>query len=317
MVFFIVILKINISYAFITYIQSKLEMREANTIDLSLLILLAIIWGSSFFNIKIATYSYDPITLALVRVIFASIPLFLLCKFKKIKLEAFGRDWNWYALIGLCNIAIPFVLIAIGTAKINSYLAAILMSTTPLSGSILAHIFTKDEKLSFKKSIGVLVGFSGIILLFFDKVIINSDNYIYAIITIIGSTFYCIGGLLTLKLRNKKNENVTTSTTLWSVIFLLPFSLIIENPWDSSPTLISTLSLLYLGVIATGFAWLIRFRILTVNGLVFQTQVAYLIPIFGIIFGYFLMDEIITWRVLLSLAIIMSGIYIFKKNNKG
>ena len=247
-------------------------MREANTIDLSLLILLAIIWGSSFFNIKIATYSYDPITLALVRVIFASIPLFLLCKFKKIKLEAFGRDWNWYALIGLCNIAIPFVLIAIGTAKINSYLAAILMSTTPLSGSILAHIFTKDEKLSFKKSIGVLVGFSGIILLFFDKVIINSDNYIYAIITIIGSTFYCIGGLLTLKLKNKKNENVTTSTTLWSVIFLLPFSLIIENPWESSPTLISTLSLLYLGVIATGFAWLIRFRILTVNGLVFKLK---------------------------------------------
>ena len=292
-------------------------MREANTIDLSLLILLAIIWGSSFFNIKIATYSYDPITLALVRVIFASIPLFLLCKFKKIKLEAFGRDWNWYALIGLCNIAIPFVLIAIGTAKINSYLAAILMSTTPLSGSILAHIFTKDEKLSFKKSIGVLVGFSGIILLFFDKVIINSENYIYAIITIIGSTFYCIGGLLTLKLKNKKNENVTTSTTLWSVIFLLPFSLIIENPWESSPTLISTLSLLYLGVIATGFAWLIRFRILTVNGLVFQTQVAYLIPIFGIIFGYFLMNETITWRVLLSLVIILTGIYIFKKNNKG
>ena len=292
-------------------------MKEANTFDLFLLILLALIWGSSFFNIKIATYSYDPITLALVRVIFASIPLLILCKIKEIRIEAFGRNWNWYALIGLCNIAIPFVLIAIGTAKINSYLAAILMSTTPLSGSILAHFFTKDEKLSFLKSLGVLIGFSGIILLFFDKVIINIDNYIYALITILGSTFYCIGGLLTLRLKHKKNENVTTSTTLWSVIFLLPFSLIIETPWESSPTLISTLSLLYLGVIATGFAWLIRFRILTVNGLVFQTQVAYLIPIFGIIFGYFLMDEIITWRVLLSLVIILLGIYIFKKNNKG
>ena len=97
-------------------------------------------------------------------------------------------------------------MIAIGTAKINSYLAAILMSTTPLSGSILAHIFTKDEKLSFSKSLGVLVGFSGIILLFFDKVIINADNYLYALVTILGSTFYCIGGLLTLKLKNKKNE---------------------------------------------------------------------------------------------------------------
>jgi len=292
-------------------------MREANSFDLSLLILLAVIWGSSFFNIKIATYSYDPITLALVRVIFASIPLLILCKISGIKIHAFSQNWSWYALIGLCNIAIPFVLIAIGTAKINSYLAAILMSTTPLSGSILAHFFTNNEKLSFLKSLGVLIGFSGIVLLFFDKVIINSENYIYALITILGSTFYCIGGLLTLKLKNKKNENVTTSTTLWSVIFLLPFSLIIETPWESSPTLASTLSLLYLGVVATGFAWLIRFRILTVNGLVFQTQVAYLIPIFGILFGYFLMDEIITWRVLLSLVIILLGIYIFKKNNKG
>ena len=292
-------------------------MREAKTFDLSLLILLAIIWGSSFFNIKIATYSYEPITLALVRVIFASIPLLILCKISEIKIEAFNKNWNWYALIGLCNIAIPFVLIAIGTAKINSYLAAILMSTTPLSGSVLAHFFTKDEKLSYSKSLGILIGFSGIILLFFDKVIINSENFIYALITILGSTFYCIGGLLTLKLKNKKNENVTTSTTLWSVIFLLPFSLIFETPWNSSPTLASTLSLLYLGVIATGFAWLIRFRILTVNGLVFQTQVAYLIPIFGIIFGYFLMDEIITWKVILSLVVILIGIYIFKKNNKG
>ena len=127
-------------------------MREANTLDLTLLILLAIIWGSAFFNIKIATYSYDPITLALVRVIFASIPLIILCKLKKIRIEAFGKNWNRYALIGLTNIAIPFVLIAIGTAKINSYLAAILMSTTPLSGSVLAHFFIKDEKLSFLKS---------------------------------------------------------------------------------------------------------------------------------------------------------------------
>tara|TARA_B100001121_G_scaffold282550_1_gene275992 strand:- start:1079 stop:1966 length:888 start_codon:yes stop_codon:yes gene_type:complete len=292
-------------------------MREANTLDFSLLILLAIIWGSSFFNIKIATYSYDPITLALVRVIFASVPLLILCRIKQIQVEAFGKNWNWYAIIGLCNIAIPFVLIAIGTSKINSYLAAILMSTTPLSGSILAHLFTKDEKLSFLKTLGVLIGFSGIILLFFDKVIINSENYIYALITILGSTFYCIGGLLTLRLKKEKNENVTTSTTLWSVIFLLPFSILLEAPWNSEPTLVSTLSLLYLGVIATGLAWLIRFRILTVNGLVFQTQVAYLIPIFGIIFGYFLMDETITWRVLVSLAIILIGIYIFKKNNTG
>ena len=292
-------------------------MREARPIDLFLLVLLGLIWGSSFFNIKIATYSYSPLTLALIRVVFASIPLFLLCKYKNIKIEAFSRNWKPYALIGLCNIAIPFTLIAIGTAKINSYLAAMLMSTTPMSGSILAHFFTKDEKITLFKSIGILIGFLGILFLFFDKVIIHESNYIYVLITILGSTFYSIGGILTLKLKAKGNENVTTSTTLWSVIFLFPLSMIFETPWQLTPSIESTLALLYLGVVATGLAWLIRFRILTVNGLVFQTQVAYLIPIFGVLFGYFLMDEIITWRVLISLIIIILGIYIVKKNNKG
>ena len=292
-------------------------MREANSFDVFLLLILAIIWGSSFFNIKIASLSYDPITLALVRVIFAIVPLLILCKIKNIKIMAFSSDWRSYALIGLCNISIPFVLIALGTSKINSYLAAMLMSTTPLSGTILAHFFTKDEKINFFKIIGVLTGFSGIVFLFLDKIVINESNYLYALITILGSTFYSIGGLLTLKIKDKGNENVTTSTTLWSIIFLLPFSLILEQPWNSSPTLVSTISLLYLGTVATGLAWLVRFRILTVNGLVFQTQVAYLIPIFGVFFGYFLMKEVITIRVLISLAIIILGIYIVKKNNKG
>ena len=292
-------------------------MREAKSIDLLLLILLGLIWGSSFFNIKIATYSYEPFTLALIRVIFASLPLFLLCKYKGIKIEAFSYNWKPYAIIGMCNIAIPFTLIAIGTSKINSYLAAMLMSTTPMSGSILAHFFTKNEKITLLKSIGIIVGFFGIVFLFFDKLIINERNYVYVLITILGSTFYSIGGILTLKLKNKGNENVTTSTTLWSVIFLFPLSMFFETPWELKPSLESTLALLYLGVVATGLAWLIRFRILTVNGLIFQTQVAYLIPIFGVLFGYFLMDEIITWRVLISLIIIILGIYIVKKNNKG
>ena len=292
-------------------------MREAKNVDILLLILLGVIWGSSFFNIKIATYSYDAFTLALIRVIFASIPLVLLCKIKNIRIKAFTKNWKPYALIGLCNIAIPFTLIAIGTSQINSYLAAMLMSTTPMSGSVLAHFFTNDEKITFLKSVGILIGFAGVIFLFFDDLIINSDNYIYALITILGSTFYSIGGIMTLRLKKEGNENVTTSTTLWSIIFLFPLAIIFESPWQLQPTFESTMSLLYLGVVATGLAWLIRFRILTVNGLVFQTQVAYLIPIFGVIFGYFLMSEIITWRVLISLIVIILGIYIVKKNNKG
>jgi drug/metabolite transporter (DMT)-like permease len=292
-------------------------MKEAKSTDVFLLILLGAIWGSSFFNIKIATYSYEPYTLALIRVILATATMLVVSIFYKIKIYAFSRNWRIYALVGICNITIPFSLIAIGTNKIDSYLAALLMSTTPISGSILAHFFIKDEKITFLKSTGIILGFIGILLLFFDKLIINESNYLFVLIIILGSTFYSISSILILKkLKKSGNINVTTSTLIWSVITLLPLSFILEEPFKSNPTFESTLSLIYLGVVATGFAWWLRFRILSKNGIVFQTQVTYLIPIFGVIFGALILDEEITWKVLVSLIIIMSGIYIVKKYNK-
>ena len=123
--------------------------------------------------------------------------------------------------------------------------------------------------------------------------------------------------ILDYRIKNKGNENVYIYDNL---VFNFSFSNgnNFRKTLASYPTFESTfLSLIYLGIVATGLAWLIRFRILSVNGLVFQTQVAYLIPIFGVFFGYFLMDEVITWRVLISLSLIILGIYIVKKNNKG
>jgi drug/metabolite transporter (DMT)-like permease len=292
-------------------------MTEAKTKDILLLLLLGAIWGSSFFNIKIATYSFEPHTLALIRVIFATLFLVVFSLFYKIKILAFSNKWKIYALVGLCNIAIPFSLIAVGTNKVDSYLAAILMSTTPLTGSILAHIFTKNEKITFYKSIGIILGFAGVLLLFFDQLILNESNYFFALVILVGSTFYSIAGILILKkMKNAGNLDVTTSTMIWALIFLLPIAFIFEEPFNSTPRLDSVLSLIYLGSVATGFAWWLRFKILMKNGLVFQTQVAYLIPIFGVIFGVLILNEQITWKVFVSLVIIISGIYIVKKYNK-
>ena len=292
-------------------------MKEAKTQDVILLVLLGAIWGSSFFNIKIAAQSFEPYTLALIRVFFAALFLLVFSFFYKIRINAFSNDWKIYALVGLCNIAIPFSLIAVGINKVESYLAAILMRTTPLTGSILAHIFTKNEKITFFKSIGIILGFTGVLLLFFDKLILNESNYFFALIILVGSTFYSIAGIIILKkLKDDSNLNVTTSTMIWALIFLFPLSFIFEDPINSTPTLVSMLSLVYLGSVATGFAWWLRFKILIKNGLVFQTQVAYLIPIFGILFGVLVLKEQITWKVLVSLIIIMSSIYIVKKYNK-
>ena len=291
-------------------------MRESKSLDYFLLTILALIWASAFFNIKIATYSYGPLTIAFLRIFFGAIPVILLCYFKKIKIEAFSKDWYWFASIGLVNLVIPFFLIAYGVQEVQSNLAAILMASTPLTAALLAHFFTKNEKINLIKSLGVLLGFSGIIFLFSDNLLINKNNFFSAFLILFGSCFYVIGGLLTLKFSNKKNENVTASILIWGSIILFPISFFIEQPWNLSPRLDSTISLIYLGVFSTGIAWLLRFYILKNNGLVFQSQVAYLIPIFGVILGFLFLREVITAKVIISLIAVIIGIYIVKRGNK-
>ncbi len=288
-------------------------MREPKLIDYLLLTILAMIWASAFFNIKIATYSFGPITIAFLRVFFGAIPVLILCYYKKIKIEAFSKDWHWFAMIGFINLVAPFFLIAYGVKSVQSNLAAILMSTTPLSSTVLGHFYTKNEKFNFIKTFGILIGFSGIVYLFSDNLLINDNNFISALLILLGSTCYVIGGVLTLKISKKKNENVTGSILIWAIIILIPLVSFIEQPWNYSPRLDSTISVIYLGFVSTGLAWLLRFRILVNNGLIFQSQVSYLIPIFGIILSYIFLKEMITIKVLISLIAVVIGIYFVKK----
>ena len=288
-------------------------MRQATLTDYTLLVLLALIWASAFFNIKIATYSFGPVTIALLRVFFGAIPVLILCFYKKIKVEAFSKDWYWFAIIGFINLVVPFFLISYGVKSVQSNLAAILMSTTPLSSTILGHYYTKDEKFNFTKTIGILIGFAGIVYLFSDNLLINESNFISAILILVGSTCYVIGGVLTLKIKEKKNENVTGSILIWAVIILTPLSFLIEKPWTYSPSVQSTISVVYLGLVSTGIAWLLRFKILVNNGLIFQSQVSYLIPIFGTILSYIFLRELITFKVLVSLIAVTIGIYFVRR----
>ena len=288
-------------------------MKQPKLFDYILLTILALIWASAFFNIKIATYSFGPVTIAFLRVFFGAIPVLLLCYYKKIKIEAFSKDWHWFAAIGFINLVAPFFLIAYGVKSVQSNLAAILMSTTPLSSTILGHFYTKNEKFNFTKTIGILIGFSGIVFLFSDNLLIDENNFSSALLILLGSTCYVVGGVLTLKISKKKNENVTGSILIWAIIILIPMVTLIEQPWNVEPRLDSTISVIYLGLVSTGLAWLLRFKILVNNGLIFQSQVSYLIPIFGTILSYIFLKELITFKVLISLIAVVVGIYFVKK----
>ena len=291
-------------------------MHKASFKDFLLLFLLAGIWGSAFFNIKIASESYTPMALAFGRIFFAAIVMLVYCWIRKISIEAFGENWLWYATIGFVNLVLPFFFISFGILKVQSNLAAILMSTAPIAATILGHLFIQNEKINLLKFVGILIGFLGIVYLFSDNILINQSNIFYAFMVILGPVCYTIGGLFSLKLKHIKNEVLTSSILIWAVILLLPIMFIFENPTDLRPSLYATISLLYLGIVATAIAWLMRFYILKNNGLVFQSQVAYIIPIFGLIFGYLFLNEKITYKIIVALIAVLISTYLIEKSKK-
>ena len=291
-------------------------MHKASLKDFLLLIVLAAIWGSAFFNIKIASNTYTPMAIAFGRIFFAALVMVLYCWMKGIKIDAFGEHWKMYASIGLVNLILPFFFISFGIVKVQSNMAAILMSTAPIFATILGQLFIQDEKINFLKLLGIVIGFLGIVYLFSDDLLINQSNFLYALIIILGPFCYTLGGLFSLKLKHVKNETLTSSILVWAVIMLLPILFIVENPTELRPSWSSTISLFYLGVVATAIAWLMRFYILKNNGLVFQSQVAYIIPIFGLIFGYLFLGEQITYKIVVALAAVLISTFLIEKSKK-
>ena len=104
--------------------------------------------------------------------------------------------------------------------------------------------------------------FQELFIYFQTILLINDNNFISALAILLGSTCYVIGGVLTLKISKKKNENVTGSILIWAIIILIPLASFIEQPWNLRPSIGSTVSLIYLGMVSTGLAWLLRFRVL-------------------------------------------------------
>ena len=123
-------------------------------------------------------------------------------------------------------------------------------------------------------------------------------------------------GYFNSKNKQKEKRDVTASILIWATIILLPICFILEKPWNYNPSVNSLISIIYLGLITTGLAWVLRFKVLKENGLVFQSQVAYLIPIFGVVLGYIFLGEIITDKVIIALFAIILGIYLVKKSTK-
>lgn len=277
------------------------------------LILLAIVWGSSFFLIKRGLVGLTPFQLGSLRIIFAAVFL-LAIGFKTLPNIPQGK-WKYIIITSLFGTFIPAFLFSIAETQMDSSISAILNSLTPLNTLILGIL---AFGLNFKRSqiSGVIIGLVGSMLLIFNGALHHPEqNYFYAVLIIIASICYAINVNLVKKYLSDLSP-LTISTGNF-VVLLAPACLILYFSGFSEIAVLektqhSIIYILILGIVGTGVANIIFFRLIQISSPIFATSVTYLIPIVAFFWGL-LDNEMLTNIQFLGALIILVGVYLANK----
>ena len=288
--------------------------RQPTRTDYIVLFALGALWGSSFGAIKIALHGVTPLTVMSVRILLAGAALLLLILVRKTPFPRGIQNWikiGWMALFGTL---IPFFLVPWGQLQIDSSLAAILMAVNPLFALTLGHFFSDHESFTLRQLLAMLVGFSGILLVFGENAISSINGNIWAQLAVIGAGFcYTISGVIVSRVRGASADSVSASIFICSSVIVFPLWMILEQPWSLHFETESLLALTHLGFVSTGMAFLMRYYIILRAGAVFLSYVAFIIPMFGILFGILFLGETISVNTMGAVVLILSGVYLGRK----
>ena len=276
--------------------------------DYGMLLLLAAFWGGSFLFIKIGVDTITPLTLTFGRLLIGAIA------FAGI-LAATGRSLpQERSVLGLLAIAtvlglvVPFVLISWGEQRIDSGLAAILMAGMPLMTLVLARLFA-DEELTPAKFVGVLCGVAGLVVLIGPENLsrLGTDT-MRQLAIVLASLCYAVNALVLKKLSRHDPYAVSTALMVFGAVLMLPVCVVFDRPWTLAPSAQSVLSMVILGLFSTAAASLLVFAILRRQGAGFFSQINFLVPLFGVAWGFAVLSERPPSRAFVALAIIFAGI---------
>ena len=279
--------------------------------NLLLLVLLAAIWGGSFLFIKVALVAFPPLSVVAGRVLLGALALWLMVLVSRQRLPREPRIWLDFLVVACIGNLLPFFLIAWGELVIDSALAAILMGTMPLSAVLLTHLLTEDEKLTRGKLLGVLIGLVGIVVLVGPEALKGLGLGLWSQLAIVGAGCgYALGGIYTRRRGLTRLPAAVTGTGVLaaSAVLILPLTLIVDRPWDLRPGPEPLLAMLGLGILSTGIAYVILFRLLALAGVTFVALNNYLVPLFGLLWGFLILGEAVPPSTLGALGLILMGI---------
>lgn len=277
--------------------------------DWALLGALSLVWGGTFFFYEVGLREIPPFTLVLGRVGIAATVLLAVVYLSGGRMPLDRRSLGGFLLLGAINNALPFTLIAWGQTTIPSGMASIFNAMTPIFTVIIAHLFTRDDRMTRGRMAGIALGFAGVAVLMGPDLLRRIDPYSLGQLAVLGAAF-CYGISTNYGRRFGINPplvnaaGMLTSATLW----LLPVALVAERPWTLSPGPVGWASILALSLLGTALAFVLYFRLLARAGATNLSLVTFLVPITAIGLGTLILGERLSTTAILGMALIFAGL---------
>jgi drug/metabolite transporter (DMT)-like permease len=283
---------------------------RATRLDWLLFFALGFMWGSSYLFIKIAVDSFGTFTLIALRLLIGAAFLWVAFRLNGTSLPRERRIYGHLVVMALINITIPFALITWAEQSVDSALAAILNATVPLFVIVIAPMFLPDEPIRLNGVVGLAVGFIGVMLLV-SPGLMSATGDLAGSIALLGSSLaYALGNVY-------NRRNVRGIPPLIPAVFQVTFAfvivsvlaLVLERPWETAtPDVAGWFSVIWLGIFGSGLAYVLYFRLLGRWGATRTSLVAYLLPVYGIVLGYLVLQEKIDITLILGTALVIAGV---------
>lgn len=293
-----------------------LPLRRPEARDVAILLAIAAMWGTSFPAIKIAVAEIGPASLAAYRIAIGAAAVLAFLAGRGLRLPRSRRAWLVSAAVGLLSTAAPFTLISWGEQSIDSATAAILLSAMPAMSLVLAHFATRDDRMSPLKLLGIALGFAGVLVLIGADALAGLESAVWGSLAVLGAaTCYAVSGIATRYLPESRPDEATGAALLTGLGFSLLIAFATEEPLATLAgaegiSLEAWIAVAYLGLVSTGVATVLRFRLILSVGSTFMSLVNYLVPVFGVFSGAVLLTERIGPETWAALALILVGVWV-------
>jgi drug/metabolite transporter (DMT)-like permease len=283
-----------------------------NAREWAMLLLLALVWGCSFYFVAVALRELPPLTIIAVRVTIAAAVLHAVIRFMGIALPLSKEAWASFAIMAVINNVIPFTLLTWGQTQVASGVASILNATTPIFTTLIAHIATVDERLTINRASGVALGVAGIIVMVGGSVLgAMTQDFAGELAILAAAASYGFSSVFARRFNAIGVAPLASATGLltMSTAITVPAMLLVDQPWTFPvPGTDVVLAMLAMALVATSFAYLLYFRIVATAGATNLMLVTFLMPVTAVFLGVVVLGEQLAPRHIAGMVLIALGL---------